>query len=62
MKTERQEELEMLIEKIRDKMVDSSKSIQRMNYENSYKDQSFLNDIIVYVERLKKYQSEIAEI
>ena len=62
MKTERQEELEMLIEKTRDNIVDRAKSVQHMNYGKSYKDQSYLNDIIKYTERLKKYQSEISEL
>jgi hypothetical protein len=62
MKTERQEELEMLIEKTRDKMVRDAEVIQHLNYEDSYKDQSFLDDILVYVERLKRYQNEIAEL
>ena len=42
MKTERQEELEMLIEKTRDKMVRDAEVIQHLNYKDSYKDQSFL--------------------
>ena len=62
MKTERQEELEMLIEKTRDNIIRFSEKIQRLNYEDSYVDQSYISDLEVCVERLKKYQDEIAEL
>jgi hypothetical protein len=60
MTTERQEELQILIERTRDKLVETSKDIQRMNYSNSFTDQSWLKDVIKYVDRLKMYQSELS--